>query len=87
MENTGDRTKTIAVSTASPFKFNKSVVEAIFGRNVAESADEFSLLTLLSDKTGEAIPLPLRGLNEKPILHKDICLPSEMETEIKKILL
>ena len=87
MENTGDRTKTIAASTASPFKFNKSVVEAIFGREMAESMDEFSLLSFLSQKTGEPVPEPLKGLDQKPVLHRDVCLPEEMEKEIRKILL
>lgn len=87
VENTGDRTKTIAASTASPFKFNKSVVEAIFGRETAESMDEFSLLSLLSQKTGVPVPEPLKGLDRKPVLHRDSCMPEEMESEIKKLLL
>ncbi|HEX9060278.1 MAG TPA: threonine synthase, partial [Clostridia bacterium] len=84
--STGDMTKSVIVSTASPFKFNESVVKAIFGNETAASMDEFKLLGYLSSKTGLKIPEGLTGLDKKPILHKVLCEKSAMKDEVGKIL-
>lgn len=83
---TGDNTVTIAASTASPFKFNKSVVEAIFGDETPSDMNEFELLEYLSEKTGNDIPEPLKGLDKKEVLHKSVCEPESMKDQIAKIL-
>lgn len=83
---TGDKTQTIAASTASPFKFNKSVAEAIFGHEAVEGVTEFRILDYLSDNTGRPIPAPLKGLDKKPVLHKGVCMPVDMEKCIAEIL-
>lgn len=83
---TGDKTQTIAASTASPFKFNKSVAEAIFGHEAVEGMTEFRLLDYLSDNTGRPVPEPLKGLDKKPVLHKGVCMPENMEQCIANIL-
>ncbi len=83
---TGDKTVTIAASTASPFKFNKSVVEAIFGDETPSYMNEFELLEYLSEKTGNPIPEPLKGLDKKAVLHNSVCDPSEMKEKIAEIL-
>lgn len=59
---TGDQTPTLVVSTASPFKFCDSVLEAL---NVAQKADGLEILDQLSELTGCAIPAPLAGLKGK----------------------
>lgn len=76
---TGDLTPSVIVSTASPFKFNASVAQALFGNKEAGSRDEFELLAFLSDKTGWAIPNGLKGLENKEILHSRICHRDEMK--------
>jgi len=81
-QTTGDDTTTVAVSTASPFKFNSSVAEAIFGKEALEGLDEFEVLEYLSEKTGIEIPMPLRNLNKKEILHKKVCEASDMKKEV-----
>lgn len=86
IQATGDKTITVAASTASPFKFNKSVVEAIFEDQAPEEMNEFELLEYLSDKTGNPIPEPLKGLDKKAVLHNSVCLPSTMENKIAEIL-
>ncbi len=83
---TGDQTQTLAASTASPFKFNKSVAEALFGCEALEGMTEFQLLDYLSEQTGQQIPEPLKGLDKKQVLHKGVCLPKDMETCISEIL-
>lgn len=83
--STGDMTKTVAVSTASPFKFNKSVLEAI-GGSPASELSEFEMLTVLSDKTGSPVPTPLMGLDKKAILHERTCDIPEMASEVSAFL-
>lgn len=84
--STGDMTKTVAVSTASPFKFNKSVVEALLGQEAVAAQTEFELLTALSQHTDWEVPTPLQDLDKKEILHKDVCQPKEMMARVATIL-
>ncbi|MDR0531037.1 MAG: threonine synthase [Oscillospiraceae bacterium] len=73
---TGDPTKTVVVSTASPYKFAASVLSAVTGR--AAPANEFEALGLLEQTTGAPCPPPLRGLDQKPVRFTDICGIDEM---------
>jgi len=84
--STGDMTKTIIVSTASPFKFNRSVVKAIMGEAEVEDKNEFQLLELLSKECGISIPEGLKNLDTKPVRHSDVCDKTEMKQMIEKIL-
>ena len=84
--STGDLTKTIIASTASPFKFNESVVKAIFGDSSTDGKNEFELLEMLSEKCGIPVPKGLQGLDKKEIRHKTVCKKCEMENEVRKIL-
>ena len=78
LEATGDGTPAVILSTASPYKFASSVYEAIFGA-VPEGIDAFGVLDLLAEKTGTAIPNPLKGLKDKPDLHHLVCEKDEMQ--------
>jgi len=84
--STGDMTKTIIVSTASPFKFNQSVAKALFGEDIVLDKNEFELLDLLAGKCNLVIPEGLRGLDKKEILHKLICNKDFMKNQVKVIL-
>ncbi len=84
--STSDMTKTVIVSTASPFKFNRSVVQALFGEESVSGKSEFELLDILAEKTGAAVPAGLRGLDRKEILHNKVCSRSEMKNQVKGIL-
>lgn len=59
---TGDATKTVIASTASPYKFNRDVLSAL-GENT--DADDFVLLERLSAKSKTEIPKALSELKEK----------------------
>ena len=63
----------VVLSTASPFKFSRPVLEAI-----GEKADgnEFALLKVLSEKTGLAIPASLGELESLPERHTGV-IPKE----------
>lgn len=84
---TNDTTKTIIVSTASPFKFNKAVSGAILGADSVKSKDEFELLKILSQECDLVIPEGLKDLDKMPIRHKTICEKEQIKNEISKILL
>jgi threonine synthase len=75
-EETGDPTPTLLVSTASPFKFNPAVLEAL-GRDTSHK-DEFSLLQDLSSFTGQPVPTQLAELKSLPELHRGVCEKQEM---------
>ena len=80
--STGDTTKTVTVSTASPFKFNKTVSDGIFGEKDTEQMDEFEILKYLSTKTGNQIPWPLKDLDKKKVLHNKVCNKNDMMKEV-----
>ncbi|MFZ5652749.1 MAG: threonine synthase [Bacillota bacterium] len=66
---TGDSTRAVILSTASPYKFNGSVVSALMGREAAAGKSEFDLLETLSRASGTEIPRNLKDLDKKPVLH------------------
>jgi len=73
LEQTGDaQTKTLIVSTASPFKFNDSVCRALFGSDSIAGMDEFQMLDLLANKTGIDAPEGLKSLDEKVVLFEGV---------------
>ncbi len=80
--NTKDETVSIVLSTASPYKFSKSVYESLYGKS---NKEEFEIMEELSARTGVCIPKNLKGLNMKPILHKEVCEINEMEKYVRKI--
>lgn len=68
---TGDKHKMVVVSTASPYKFNGSVLEAL-GVNTKD-VDEFKLLDKLHELNENPIPQGLNSLRNKAFIHKDVC--------------
>ena len=65
-KETGDQTKTILLSTASPYKFPESVYKALFN----EELDVYDAIEKLNEKTGVAVPKPLAGIKDREVLHK-----------------
>jgi len=61
--------KTVVLSTASPYKFPAAVLKAIGGET---SGDEFAQMERLAEIAGVPIPRGLRGLKERPVLHRDV---------------
>lgn len=84
--STADITRTVIVSTASPFKFNESVVKAVFGNESAAGKSEFELLKVLSERCGIPIPEGLANLDKKEIRHRTVCEKSDMKENVGKIL-
>ncbi|MBA7497439.1 Threonine synthase [subsurface metagenome] len=84
IKDTGDKTKTVIVATASPFKFTKSVMESI--DNWYKKFDDFELIEKMSDLAQVPIPPGIRDIEKKFIRHKIVCEKEEMKTKIAEIL-
>ncbi len=76
--DTGDDTVSLVLSTASPFKFSKSVYESLFGKT-DDGDDEFTLMEDLSERTKVSIPENLKNLEYKKIRHFEVCSVGDME--------
>ena len=64
-KETGDTTKTLIASTASPFKFSASVLDAL-GKKPADGTDEYDMVELLHEVSSMEIPQSLAVLKTKP---------------------
>ncbi|MBC8569548.1 threonine synthase [Zongyangia hominis] len=81
---TGDHTKTVIASTASPFKFSGSVLDAIDPKAV--DADDFVTAGRLSEISGCPIPRALRELKEKQPRFAGRCTRDTMEQVVLGML-
>lgn len=68
---TGDTTPTVIASTANPYKFSASVLDAL-GADAA-NADEFEKVSLLQETSKMPAPASLLSLREKTVRFPDIC--------------
>ncbi len=75
---TGDKRPMVVVSTASPYKFNGSVLEALGIET--EGLDEFEMLERLQEIQTNPIPQGLAVLKAKPVRFKESCCKEEMES-------
>jgi threonine synthase len=82
----GDRTPTVIVSTASPFKFNEGVLAALAGPEALAGQSEFATLRQLSQLSGWQVPPALADLEQKQIRHRGVCDKDEMYAMVKKAL-
>lgn len=80
----GDAAPAIIASTASPYKFTRSVVEGM-GLST-EGLDDFQLIDVLSQRSGLEIPEPIKGLKERKVLHPEVCDKSALAEEVLKFL-
>ena len=79
-----DKTPTVIASTASPYKFTRSVMDAIDSAYDAE--DDFELVDELNKVSKTAIPKAIEEIRTAPVLHDTVCETAAMEDEVKKIL-
>lgn len=84
---TGDRTETVIISTASPYKFNAAVAGAILDDKAISGKDEFTISDILAQATGVPVPGNLSGLRDLPILHTAVCKRDEMKAAVEEILI
>lgn len=82
-EETKDSAPSVIVSTASPYKFTRSVINAI-GSDSSE--DDFALADRLSALSGVRIPKAVEEIRNAPILHNRVCEKDEMKQTVREIL-
>ena len=80
---TGDETLTVVESTASPFKFCASVLDAL---GVAEHAPGTGVLSQLTAETGRPAPKPLASLAGKPVRFGQITDKADMRAVVAEFL-
>lgn len=85
--HTGDTTPLIILSTASPFKFSDSVLDAIGTDRGDAAKTEFEKLDEVARITGWAVPQRLRALEKAKPSHLQVCNKEEMPAFVKRILL
>ncbi len=83
-EETRDTTKTIIVSTASPYKFASSVLEALEGK--ATLRTEFEQIEELEKISKVPVPKAVEELKDALVLHNRVCDKEDMKYIVKKIL-
>ena len=76
-KKTGDLTKTVIVSTASPYKFAGDVLSAISPEAKAE--DEFAVIDILENATSTKAPAQLKELKNKEVRFKNTCEKEDMQ--------
>ncbi len=84
VDESGDETPALIASTASPFKFGRSVAEGI-GIETAGRSD-FELIDLLSKYSGLEVPEPIRGIAQRSVLHPDTCRKDDMKQVVEEYL-
>ena len=77
-------TKTVIASTASPFKFTRSVMNAI--DPAYDSKTDFELVDELSKLGNVEVPQAIEEIRTAPVLHNTVCEVDEMVDVVKNFL-
>ena len=80
----GDQTKTVIASTASPFKFTRSVMDAIDKKY--DAMTDFELVDELSKIGNVKIPNAIEEIRTAEVRHKTVCEVDEMPKVVKEFL-
>lgn len=83
-KETNDQTVAVIASTASPYKFTRSVMTAIDDRY--REMEDFELVDELCRLSGTEIPGAIREIREAPILHDHVCEKAEMKQTVMDFL-
>ncbi|HIX83412.1 MAG TPA: threonine synthase [Candidatus Megamonas gallistercoris] len=83
-KRTGETVPMVILSTASPYKFNDSVLTAL-GKDITDK-DEFALLDELAQINKDPIPQGLARLKTAPVLHGKVCEKQKMQRSVSEFL-
>lgn len=83
-ETKDEQTTTVIASTASPFKFSRSVMDAINPKY--DTMEEFELIDKLSKIGNVKIPNAIEEIRNAPVRHKATCEVDEMPRVVKEFL-
>ncbi|MBR2284303.1 MAG: threonine synthase [Ruminococcus sp.] len=81
---TGDTTKSVIASTASPYKFSAAVLEALEGKT--SDIDEYAKVDRIAELSDIPVPAALAGLREKPERFSDVITREEQEQYVLRAL-
>lgn len=81
----GDETKTVIASTASPYKFTRSVMDAINAEKYGRMSD-FELVDELSTISGVNVPKAIEEIRTAPVRHTTVCDAADMEKTVRSFL-
>ena len=84
VKDTNDTTPTVIASTASPYKFTRSVMEAL-GADT-DGKDDFALADELSALSGVKLPQAVETIRTAPVLHNRVVDAPDMPKAVKDIL-
>lgn len=84
VEKTGDKTPVVLASTASPYKFSHSVLEAVAPDAISEN--EFEMVEKLNQITGTEIPKPIAELKNLEVRFNNVTEAKSMPEYVKNTL-
>ena len=84
LKETGDDTVTVIASTASPFKFTRSVMNAIDSKY--DKLDDFELVDELAKIGKMKIPNAIEEIRNAEVRHNNLVRVDDMEAIVKKLL-
>lgn len=82
--DTRDEKKTVIASTASPYKFTRSVMDAIDPKY--EAMTDFELVDELEKISRVPVPQAIEDIRSAPVLHRDVCDTDQMQNTVKNYL-
>lgn len=83
-KQSNDDTKTVIASTASPFKFTRSVMTAIDKKY--DAMGDFELVDELSKIGNVAVPQAIEDIRSAAVLHDHVCEVEDMPKTVKEFL-
>ncbi len=83
-KNSGDEAVTLVASTASPYKFLRSVMTSIDAKY--EAMDDFALIDELCKVSGVKVPQAIEDIRSAAVLHDTVCEVADMPKEVKEFL-
>ena len=83
LRETSDAAPAVIDSTASPFKFESSVMKAL-GKET--SLPDLELADKLSETAGVPVPKAVSDLRDAPVLHDIVCDREDMKKEVRRFL-
>ena len=84
-KETGDGTKTVIASTASPYKFARSVLHAI-DREKYDAMSDLEQFDALEAVSGVRVPRAIEEIRSAPVRHDTVAEVDGMEAAVRKIL-
>ena len=84
VSETADHLPTVIASTASPYKFTRSVMEALGEEH--KDLDDFGLVDALSVLSGVPVPRAVEEIRTAPVLHDRVVDAVDMPAAVKDIL-